>query len=101
MNFTNGMFGTASPFSQQLNPPMMQSGQYQGPQAMTPIGQMGTPIPGQQPNPMQAAQPSMSPQQKMMLAQMLSQIGNRQQQMPQQFNLAGATGSTLPNNFLG
>ena len=100
MNFTNGMFGTASPFSQQLNPPMMQSGQYQGPQGMTPIGQMGAPIPGQQSNPMQAAQPGMSPQQKMMLAQMLSQIGNRPQ--PQQgMNLAGITGSTLPNNFLG
>ena len=100
MNFTTNTFGISSPYSQQLQPPMMQGGQYQGPQAMTPIGQMGQPIPGQQPNPMQAAQPGMSDQQKMMLAQMLSNIGNRQQ-MPQQFNLAGVTGSTLPNSFVG
>lgn len=96
MNFTTNQFGYSSPFSQQLQPPMMQGGQYQGPQAITPTDGYRNPIPNQA---MQAAQPGMSPQQKMMLVQMLQNMGNRPQ-MPQ-LNLAGVTGSTLPNNFLG
>lgn len=104
MNLTTNQFGQASPFSQQMsanNPPMLQGGQYTGAGAMTPMGQMPQgQMPGQQPNPMQSAQPGMTPQQKMMLVQMLQSMGNRQQ-MPQPMNLAGISGSTMPNNFLG
>lgn len=85
-----------------MQSPLVQNGQYTGPQAITPPPSgMNNPILAQA---MQLAQPAggqqgMDAQKKMMLAQMLQHIGQGGGSVPG-FSLAGITGSTQPNSYV-